>query len=67
MKTLCIITASLLVPAVCHAHSGAVFRAAAGYLPFIAPILIGGIAAVGDFFRKFLGEKTAKNNKEKSV
>jgi len=57
MRILCLTISSLLVPAIAFAHSGTVFRAFAGWLPFALPFLLAALAAARKLLQKFLRQK----------
>ena len=51
-KVLVLAAVSFMVPSVCFAHSGNLLRAAANFLPFLAPMIAAGMAALRSYFRR---------------
>ena len=65
MLTFLVFAGILGVPAVCHAHSGTVFRAATSILPLLLPFLSAAMFAcrrrIQQFFAAILRKTTKRN------
>lgn len=55
----------ILVPSICYAHSGTVFKTVANYLPFLVPFISAAVISCRKYIARFFNFLTNKKSDDK--